>query len=269
VTAFDRATAVRRLNAGRPARFAVDVDTAWSAPVGPNGGYVAALVLRAMLEAMDRPERAPRSLTLHYLRTLAEGPAVVEVVEERAGRGLSTLSARVVQGDRLCVLALAACAVDYPSEAEYATRPPACPPASAVAVLPAHPQAPPIVHRFEMRPAFGAAPFSGSGEAVTGGWLRLAEPRAPDVLALAAYTDAWWPAPWVRLRALSPAPTIDLTIHFRARPPADPDTPLLVRFGSSTSRDGFVEEDAQVWAPDGTLLAQARQLALLVPAKAA
>jgi acyl-CoA thioesterase len=268
VTAFDRATAARRLNDGRPARFAVDVDTAWSAPVGPNGGYVAALVLRAMLAAMDRPERAPRSLSLHFLRTLAQGRAVVEVVEERAGRSLSTLSARVVQDDRLCVLALAACATDYPSEGEYGTRLPACPPAAAAPVLAVHPQAPPIVHQFEMRPAFGAEPFSGANEAVTGGWLRLAEPRPLDALALAAFTDAWWPSPWTRLRAPSAAPTIDLTIHFRARPPAD-DAPLLVRFASSTARDGFFEEDAQVWAPDGTLLAQARQLALLLPARAA
>jgi acyl-CoA thioesterase len=44
-----------------------------------------------------------------------------------------------------------------------------------------------------------------------------------------------------------------------------PGDPVLARFSSSTSHDGFFEEDGAIWAPDGTLLAQSRQLALLIP----
>ena len=69
--------------------------------------------------------------------------------------------------------------------------------------------------------------------------------------------------------APSAAPTIDLTVHFRA-PEAvlalDPGAPVLARFTSSTSAGGFFEEDGAMWSPDGTLLAQSRQLALLFPA---
>ncbi|MDX6684010.1 MAG: hypothetical protein QOF86_138, partial [Baekduia sp.] len=76
-------------------------------------------------------------------------------------------------------------------------------------------------------------------------------------------------SPFSRLTAPAPAPTIDLTIHFRTRlphPGMAPGAPVLARFSSSTSHGGFFEEDGEIWAPDGTLLAQSRQLALLYPA---
>jgi acyl-CoA thioesterase len=69
------------------------------------------------------------------------------------------------------------------------------------------------------------------------------------------------------LHELAPAPTIDLTIHFRAPLPID-DGLLLARFRTRLVRDGFFEEDGQLWAPDGTLVAQSRQLGLLIGVQA-
>jgi acyl-CoA thioesterase len=77
--------------------------------------------------------------------------------------------------------------------------------------------------------------------------------------------DAWFPAPWPRLAALAPAPTIDLTVHFRTSLPLD-DSLLLGRFRSNLVREGFFDEDGELWTPDGTLVAQSRQLGLLLGA---
>jgi acyl-CoA thioesterase len=141
--------------------------------------------------------------------------------------------------------------------------------------VPAGPGIAEIALRTALAPVFGPmaqdAPGTASGvnaEAVVGGWLRLAEPRVADAAALAFYCDAWLPAPFAVLQAPAPAPTIDLTIHFRHRLPiagADPAQPVLARFHSSTSAEGFAEEDGMLWSADGTLLAQSRQLALLRP----
>src|SRR5947208_1851781 len=105
LTRFDRDTAVEPLGDGA---FAARLDRAWWIGRGAHGGYIAAIVLRAMTEALADPERQARSLTIHYTRPPAEGPARVSVSVERAGRSLTTLSARMTQEDGLVTLALAA-----------------------------------------------------------------------------------------------------------------------------------------------------------------
>jgi acyl-CoA thioesterase len=264
---FAAATAVRPRGGGR---YDGVCDPCWSAPQGPNGGYLAAIVLRALQDEVAEHTRAPRSLTCHFLRPPTAGAVRVEVVLERVGRSVTVLSTRLVQHDRPCVVALAAFARDFPSVLDYASAPPPVPAPAAVAPWTPFAGAPSVSRRVEVRPVFGDLPLSDAREAVTGGWLRLSEPEPPDPPAIAFYADAWLPAAFARLTAPVAAPTIDLTVHFRA-PHAiaalPAQAPVLARFVSRTSAGGFFEEDGELWAPDGTLLAQSRQLALLVPAR--
>jgi acyl-CoA thioesterase len=265
VADLDRDTAVEPAGDGV---WHATVSDQWAVPRGPNGGYIAALVLRAMQAQVADPARAPRSLTLHYLRPPAPGPAEVHVTVERAGRTLTSVSARLLQEGRTMVLALGAFAGDFPTVADYASPAPDIGAPGALHTVPDGPGVPPIARRAAMAPLFGPAPLSGGDEAVVGGWLRLAEPRVADAVALAFYVDAWLPSPFARLTAPAPAPTIDLTIHFRTRlphPGMAPEDPVLARFTSRTSHGGYFEEDGELWAPDGTLLAHSRQLALLYP----
>jgi hypothetical protein len=119
-----------------------------------------------------------------------------------------------------------------------------------------------------MQHRFGDHAFSKSESGETGGWLGLAEEDRPvDARAIAVIADAWFPAPWPRLSKFAPAPTVDLTIHFRS--PLPVEGPLLLgRFNNRYVRDGFFEEDGVLWAPDGTVVAQSRQLGLLLGAEA-
>jgi acyl-CoA thioesterase len=264
-TEFDRATAVDPLGDGA---WATAIDAGWFAGRGPNGGYLAAAVLRAMVAELDDDAREPRSLTCHYLRPPAAGPARIDVTVERSGRATSTLTARLAQDGRACVLGVAAFGIDVPARADYAGAPPAVPAPDEVPAADNRASGLQIVSRFEVRPALGGAMFAGADEALTGGWLRFSEPRRTDAIALAMFADAWFPAPWVRLRGPVSAPTIDLTVHFRGPRAARalaPGEPVLAVFRSTTAADGFFEEDGELWTRDGVLLAQSRQLALLEP----
>src|SRR5512144_669194 len=93
---FDRDTAVEPLGDGV---FAAHIDRGWWVIRGPNGGYVAAIVLRALMGSVES-SRAPRSLTIHYTAPPDEGAVTVETQVERVGRSLTTVSGRMRQGDR-------------------------------------------------------------------------------------------------------------------------------------------------------------------------
>ena len=255
---------------GGDGRWLADLSPRWDVARGPNGGYVAAVVLQAMLAQLDDAERAPRSLTLHYLRPPSIGPCEITVTVQRSGRGMSTLTARLSQDAKVTILAIGAFAADYPGAATYAVAAPAVGPPGELVAVPEQPGLPEVVRRTVVGAAPGIDAGGGDGDQaplVTGGWLRLAEPHTVDPAALAFYVDAWLPAPLVLLGTQLFAPTVDLTIHFRAplpHPGMAPEDPVLVRFTSRTASGGFFEEDGEVWAPDGTLLAQSRQLALLL-----
>jgi acyl-CoA thioesterase len=267
-TAFDRAIAVEQEGEGR---VGVTLDGGWSTPAGLNGGYLAAVVLQAIVTAIDRPDRHPRSVTLHYLSAPTPGPATVEVTEERSGRTLTSATARLVQDGRTRVLALAALGGRYSAEEGFSTPAVQLTPFEGLQPLEWVPPGFPIVGFFDLRPALGPLPFvqPPGDEAVTGGWMRLREDRPLDAPALALLADAWWPAAFVRKPLPVAVPTIDLTIHFRA-PDAltalEPGTPVRVRFSTRTANEGYFEEDGELWAPDGTLLAISRQLAIMPPA---
>jgi acyl-CoA thioesterase len=260
--AFDADTAVRPLGGGR---FAAEMSERWWVVKGPNGGYVAAVVLRA-LEAAVGEERPPRSLTVQFPRAPAAGPVEIETELVREGRSATFAAARLTQGGEVQATALAVFSTDH-SGLDYADAemPAVEPPGELYEPDPSEIRGmPPMMENYSFRQALGDSPFSG-GRPLTGGWIRTRDPRPLDAPLAAALLDAWIPASFVPASGPILAPTLDYTVHFRAPlppPGATPEEPYLVSIGSRLSRGGFFEEDGELWSADGVLLAQSRQLAL-------
>ena len=88
--------------------------------------------------------------------------------------------------------------------------------------------------------------------------IDFAEPRGIDPQALTLVVDVcpravYEPGEYMPL-------TLELTVHVRARPAPGP---LLGRAKTRHLRDGYHEEDLDLWASKGTLVPQSRQLARL------
>jgi acyl-CoA thioesterase len=285
-TKFDRDTAVwhehdvdgmdgmeiDRPQIGRETVFAARVAPDWRAGRGPHGGYLAAMLLRALIESVADDARAPRSLTIHYARAPEPGPVRIATTIEREGRSLSTLSARMSQGDHLIALVLAAFSVPWGGpELSDMQRPVVDPPdPSREGVKLIEHGGPEFARHIVLQPRMEGVPFAGSEQRMEiRGWLGLAEPRPIDALSLAFFSDALIPAPYMRLGEPAAVPTVDLTVHFRAHmpraPKTDPRELCLAMTQTELLHDGFFVEDGTIWAADGTLLAQSRQLAIVIP----
>jgi acyl-CoA thioesterase len=282
---FDRDTAVRVLERSEHdghasgAELAADVSPDWRAGRGPHGGYLAAMMLRALLVTVDDAARAPRSLTIHYARAPLPGPVTIRTTIERAGRSLSTLSARIEQDGTLVALALAAFSVPWAApEVSEEPMPDVAPPdAQRRSGKLLFAGAPPFTQHLVLQPRIGVIPFQGASAPMeVGAWLGLAEPRPLDALSLAFLSDAMFSPPFIRIDHPATSPTIDLTIHFRTALPTlvaagadtaagDPDELCFARFRTGRVHEGFFEEDGVIWGADGSLLAQSRQLAILMP----
>lgn len=268
-TAFDVETAVRLIDHDR---YAATMAQSWWVARGPNGGYLAAVILRALAETVADADRQPRSLTVHYLSPAGAGDVEIETRREREGRSMTTTSARVTQAGRLVALAIGAFSTPRPGPEFTDSVMPQVPGPESYRPLPPPPtEAPPIARRWDTRWAIGHPPRPGSprgARAVAGGWIRLPEGRTVDALVAAAMTDGWVPPTFSRFDEPVIVPTVDLTIHFRTQlphPGLAPDDFVLASFRTTVAAGGFLEEDGEIWAPDGTLLAQSRQLATVLP----
>lgn len=244
-------------------RYAATLDRGWWIQRGPNGGYLAAIVLRAMRAEVADDRRAARSLTVHYLRPPNDGAVDLDVTVERRGRTLSTVSARMTQGGATIALALAALAADRDDGVAFddaampeVSPPDRCPPMPTPTGLSI-----PLRERFESRLAIGGPLFGEGPIARTGGWMRLVDGEPLDEIVLTQLTDAWPPAVFTRSATPMAVPTVDLTVHLR-NPVTDPGGWCLVVFETRVSAGGYLEEDGEIWSEDGRLLAQSRQLAV-------
>lgn len=250
-------------------RYRAVIDRSWWIIRGPNGGYLAAIVARAVLAEVAGTGQRLRSLTLHYLRVPEAGPVDVDVTVERRGRTLTSMSMRVSQDGRLLIVGIAATAEDRPGpvfsdltlpevDGPVEPTPPISPPPGAPDI--------PMRHHYDIQPRLGPNRLAGevADTALTGGWIRLADADVVDDVLVAALSDAWSPAVFSRVAEPLGVPTVDLTIHFRDEPPGRADW-TFVRFRSHHAAGGYVEEDGELWSSDGRLLAQSRQLAVALP----
>ncbi|WP_326687810.1 MULTISPECIES: thioesterase family protein [unclassified Streptomyces] len=263
---FDRDTAVsRRADGGYEARLS----PGWAIGKALNGGYLLAVLGRALGEALPHPD--PFTITAHYLTATTAGPALVRTRPARTGRTVSTASAGLFQTDergeeveRIRALATYGDLGALSDDVRTTAKPPAMAPREQCFRATDHPggeaAVPELARRLDLRLdpetsgwALGAPSLRGEMRA----WLGLADGREPDPLALLMAVDALPPTAF-DLGLTGWVPTVELTVHVRARPAPGP---LRVSIVTRNLAGGFLEEDTEIWDTADRLVAQSRQLA--------
>lgn len=263
---FDRDTAITPRGTGV---YDAELSAGWTIIHAVNGGYLLALLGRALGDALPHPD--PFSVSAHYLTASQPGPAVIRTEAVRTGRTLSTGQASLFQYaedgtevERIRVLATYGDLDALPDDVRTSAKPPAIPPiehclgpSDGPAPIPGSSA---ITERLDIRldPAtVGWAIGAPSGKGEVRGWFSLADGRDADPLSLLLTVDALPPTAF-ELGLTGWTPTVELTTHVRCRPAPGP---LRVSITTRNLAGGFLEEDADVWDSADRLVAQSRQLA--------
>ncbi|MGY0069903.1 thioesterase family protein [Streptomyces sp. QTS137] len=263
---FDRDTAVVPRE---PGVYDADLSAGWTIISAVNGGYLLAVLGRALADALPHPD--PFTLTAHYLTASQPGPAVVRTQTVRTGRTLSTGQASLFQTDdrgreveRIRLLASYGDLDTLPDDVRTSAEPPGMPPMDQCFGAGDGPApvegSSAIMDRLMLKldpSTLGWALGKPSGKGEMRAWFGLADGRDHDPLSLLLAVDALPPTAF-ELGIKGWVPTVELTVHVRSRPAPGP---LRVSITTRNLAGGFLEEDAEVWDSSGRLVAQSRQLA--------
>lgn len=265
MTRFDEDTALTPAGDGT---FGASITGRWNTLMGVNGGYMLALCTRALGEVLPFPD--PLVVSGFFLRPGSVGPASVTTSIVRSGRTTAVGEASLWREGKELLRATAAF-TDLAAAAANA-QPPAIPPVH----VPGPPDLPPpaassglpggsfpgvsLSEQVEYRAGQLPGWLDGkpSGDATSECWMRFKDDRPPDVLALPLLVDA---APPPALEIGVASTTVELTVHLRARP-----APGWLACRSRTRHlgGGYHEEDFEIWDSSGVLVAQSRQLAMVL-----
>ncbi len=215
-TPFEDAVAVESVGKGR---YRAVVDGAWDGPGAPNGGVLAAIMVRAAQAELGSDAPAVRTLSVQFLHAPGHGPVEVGVELLRAGERVAVCDVRMREADRLIAQMTLVCSAPRAQERSLASGPPQAPRFESVDTVDIRnaPGAPPFFSQLVVRPTFGSVMLSGAADAVTGGWLALRDDDAPlDAARLCALCDLWWPAIFSWLISPAATPTLQLTSIFEA-----------------------------------------------------
>lgn len=261
--AFDRETEIVPAGEGR---WNAHVVSSYNIGGNPNGGYLASIGMRA-LQTLG-PHGDPLTVTVHFLRPgTGDADAQVEAQLIRTGRSITTGRASLVQGGKQRIEMLAGLgdlsassaidhALDVPPPPDM-PGPDECEPRSGAEQgvdLP-------VLDRLETRIHPGQVKGGQAGKATVSGWIRFADGREPDALAALLMADAFPPPVFGLLGVIGWVPTIELTVHIRRRPAPGW---ILGQFETSDLHDGRMVENGKLWDSQGHLVAQSRQLSMLL-----
>jgi acyl-CoA thioesterase len=263
----------------RPGHYTAHLTEHWNG-LGPQGGVLMALAMRAMQAEIADSEFRPRSATVTFVNRVMAGPLRAEV--EILRRSSSAVHARAAvnpslgDGIGLEVIAtfgrpregplwLDLAVPEFASPAQ--SRLPDAPSAAGASIPPAR-----FFDQFDVRVALGRLPWetdeTPADSARIVRWYRYKrDQRGPDgrmdPLALLPIADTMPPALWqtVDTEGKYVGPSLDLTVHFLE----DTDTEWILSDARvAWTGESYARGENRLWAKD-RLLAIASQMMVLRP----
>ena len=243
--------------------YEVSLDPGWAVGGKPHGGY---LLRTAVERALDDAHPHPMVVSAHYLSSPDAGAAVVEVERLRTGRRVASSRVRLTQGEQARVEVLLSHGTLLSEEDFWSapdSAPPALPPLEDCPRVPTTGPSGRHVGYFDhvdLRLDMATAQWAlgkPQRQAVVQGWMRRDDGADASPLDLVVFADAMPPVTF-DLGLMGWVPTLELTVFLRGL--AAPGWLRVVQ-RARLLRDGWLDEECEIWDSEDRLVAQARQLA--------
>ncbi|SDM11731.1 Acyl-CoA thioesterase [Nonomuraea maritima] len=246
--------------------FGAELDAQWSVGTRLHGGYLLAVLAKAVCESPAGVEHPHvTSVSASFVTPPEPGAAAVSVEILRIGRTLAQARAVLTQEGRTCVEAHVTLGRLDDSEPWWSNHEPVeIPPEQECVPVPVDPPGigmpVPLMGVLDEHIHPGHVGFTvgrPSREGVVATWQRLADGSDWDPLSLLVALDPG-PSVSIALGLRGWAPTIQLTGYVRRLPAPGP---IRVRLSATDIGGDRMDETAHVWDSKGRLVAQATQLA--------
>ena len=262
---FDRDT----MALGDKGELTLDISGGWSINETPNGGYIMALMTRAMTPEESLEGDSTKSgciVTANYLGRCAYEPARILVETMGESRHYIRKQARLIQGDEEKIRAMATFIKpgDESFVTSYESRPETVAPWEDCVQMPSMPGYS-LFDQVDIRlDPVSAGWMEGklSDRSVMKGWIQFREDRIVDLPAITLFADCLPPCVFTSRGMVAWVPTIEFSVNVRQLPVG---RRLKGIFTTRFISGGLVEEDGEIWDEQDNLIALSRQIAKYHP----
>ena len=246
--------------AGEPFSCAGQITDNWSVNGVPNGGYLMAILAKAMMQHSEMSSTPV--ITANFLNRCESGVAAVTIEKMTTSRQFDRFQGSLSQRGKEKIRAFGTF-VDQNKEclleSYEASVPEIAEPETCVAV----PEIPnyTMFGQLDIRldPActgWMSGELSGTSEIK--GWIIFKDERPFDVLSILLMADSFPPAVISSQGMVAWVPTIELSVNVRKVPTIGW---LKCSFRTRFITCGLLEEDGEIWDEEGELVAISRQIA--------
>ena len=198
--------------------FATEIIEDYWIIVGPNGGYLGALLTNAGEMHLGLKTHQLRGITIHYLTPPKLGPIEIRVTNIRSGKSVTFLRFEMTQNSEIVLVATGSWAsnnkgIESPQiMIPEVSSPEDCPIPTRLTDSPTR-----LHEKWEIRSVNQAFDelTEGNGSRMQW-WIRPKETTPMSSALIVAAADALPPPIFFQSNTIKMAPTVDLTIHVRA-----------------------------------------------------
>jgi hypothetical protein len=243
-------------------KFQTNISGNWSINGSPNGGYLMALLLKAMTQC-GQIHGVP-IITANFIARSEVGAADVLVESISQSNRFARFEARLIQQGKERIRAFGTLMKETIEQVEthYGEPEPVVADLKECVLIPTLPSYT-LYDNLEVRLDPTTARWMNgdlTGNSEIKGWIRFKKHRQLDALAAILFADSFPPAVSSRHGIVAWMPTIEFSVGVRTKPIGEW---LRCVFKTTSIHNGMLEEDGYIWDTAGSLIAVSRQHAWL------